>query len=636
MSPVRKAEQVSVSLESGRGRWRAVAVAIAAVLAVAGCSGSDEGAEGDRPAEPEETSTTLPALDLPRYRTDGLRLEVSPAEPLAIYNVYPSDAQPELIEDVVDLWPEDLLPYLAIQIVPTEVDKLPHDQQVAALDSMLDAADAAEVPVILQTMTFSGPKGPGDEAVDAAFAEHPSLVGIGVAELSADYQASVGGMKDDQRVELAKRIEQAARNDALLLWADMGYLGPQVFVDAGADETLYPLMREHRDNIVVQVKQNGLGRRFGTQSAALGMYLSGMAGAWGINSEDWLWWEASLEQLGGPQVPGGLTAEGMVRSDYPTRARLTYPEALFGTEMLVIAASGGSVFSIEAPWRGTIDPAGTGEISPAGEQVVFPVLRRLIAGRLIPEKDEVAGRISLALQPAGHDDTALATDEVFSHLYGPEGCTPDDRLMCAQRQWLPSTGRYAMVPTLPVLAGEDVTGEFAHVMTPTAAAALPPEELAALATAPLVATGTAWAAPAVGDDTWFVANPNESEDLRATFELPPLSGAHDVVISGDLGRHAFAMIDGRDGLSLFVDNYRTDSDRLWEENISEDALGEMPQDEVGDAPADTTELSFAYGASADRPRLVVEGGESEQTWDPETGTLTVTITHRGPVEIIGG
>lgn len=621
---------------SRRRRRLGWAGALGLLLAITpGCTGSER-ASREVTASTDPVSTTVPTLEMPRYRTSGLRLQVTPAEPLAIYNVYPSGTQPELIDDVVRLWPEDLLPYLAIQIIPAGLDELPHEQQVSALDEMLDAADAAEVPVILQTMTFSGPKGPGDDAVDAAFDEHPSLVGIGVAELSADYQASISGLKADQRIELAKRIRQAARHDALLLWADMGYLGPQVFVDAGADETLYPLMREHRDNIIVQVKQNGLGRRFGTSSAALGMYLSGLAGAWGINSEDWLWWEASLEQLGEPQVPGGLTAAGMVRSDFPTRSRLTYPEALFGTEMLVTAASGGSVFSIEAPWRGTIDPDGTGDLSPAGEQVVFPVLRRLIAEQLIPDRDTVVARTSLALQPDDHDDPALATDLVFSGLYGPEGCTEDDRLVCAQRQWLPSTGRYGVVPTLPVLADETTTDAFPLVLTPTEAADRDRAELGDLAAAPGPrATGDAWAAPAAGTDTWFVANPNESDDVRTAFALPAIEGAGGVEISGELPRHGFAMIDGRNGLSILVDDYRTDSDRLWTDAISEEALGDLPQDEVGDAPPDTTELSLAFGPGGERPRLTVDGGDADtdESWDPGTGTLTVTISHRGPVSL---
>lgn len=605
-------------------------VLIAVTVVAAGCSGSDDSAPS---TSGSATPSSTPVPQLPRYRTDGLRLAVSPSQPLVIYNVYPSGAQPELIDQVVALWPKDLLPYLAIQIVPNDMDALTPAEKAAAVDRMLDASDKAQVAVILQTLTLFGNEGPDDAAVDAAFDAHPSLVGIGVAELSANYQTSIGGLQDDQRAGLAKRIEQAARHDAVLLWADMGYLGPQVFVDAGADPVLYPLMRKHRDNIIVQVKQNGLGRRFGTQSAALGMYLSDMASAWGINSEDWLWWEASLQRLGDPQVPGGLTLDGMVRSDHQVRARLTYPEALFGTEMLLAAASGGSVFSIEKPERGTIDPAGTGKISPAGEHVVFPVLRRLIHDHMIPSRDEVESRVKLALRPETRDDPALATDLVFSELYGPDGCTEADRLSCAQRQWLPSTGRYGIVPTLPALARDDTTGRFPLVMTPTAALEAGAAVIDAKAAMADAATGDSWAAPAAGSDLWFVANPNENDDTRSSFELPALRGADDVKVGGELGRHAFVTVDGRSGLSLLVDNYRTDSDRLWDENISEEALADLPQDQVGDAAADSTTLTFDYPSGADRPKVKASGAKVVEKWDAGSARLTLTFSHRGAVEI---
>lgn len=620
----------SGSLAASSLARRLFTVLVAVTVVTAGCSGSDDSAPTT--TSRTATSSSAPVPELPRYRTDGLRLAVSPSEPLVIYNVYPSGAQPELIDQVVELWPKDLLPYLAIQIVPNDMDALTPDEKAAAVDEMLDASDEAQVAVILQTLTLFGNDGPDDAAVDTAFEDHPSLVGIGVAELSANYQTSIGGLQDDQRAELAKRIEQAARHDAVLLWADMGYLGPQVFVDAGADPVLYPLMREHRDNIIVQVKQNGLGRRFGTQSAALGMYLSEMASAWGINSEDWLWWEASLQRLGDPQVPGGLTIDGMARSDHQVRARLTYPEALFGTEMLLVAASGGSVFSIEKPERGTIDPAGTGEISPAGEHVVFPVLRRLINDQMIPSRDEVESRVKLALQPETRDDPAFATDLVFSELYGPDGCTEADRLSCAQRQWLPSTGRYGIVPTLPALAGDDITSRFPLVMTPTAALEAG-ASIAAEAAMADAATGDSWATPAADGDIWFVANPNENDDKRSSFELPELSSAGDVKVGGELGRHAFVMVDGRSGISLLVDNYRTDSDRLWDENISEEALAELPQDEVGDAAADSTTLTFDYPSGADRPKVKASGAKVDEKWDADSARLTLTISHRGPVEI---
>jgi len=578
-----------------------VALVLTAMVALSGCSkSSDE----DEPAVGLDATATVAPPAMPRYATKGIRLTASAEKPLFVYNVYPSGAQPELIDDVVKLWPKDLLAYLAIQIVPNDMEKLSDSER--------------------------------SEAIDAAFEDHPSLVGLGLAELSADYQTAVTGLQQGQADALAATIDSATRHDGIVLWADMGYFGPQVFVSAGADQTLYDLMRKHHRNMIVQVKQNGSGRHFGTQSAAFGLYLAGLADTWGLNSEDWLWWEASLQRLGDDQVPGGLTAEGMARSEFQTRARFTYPEALFGTEMLTIAAAGGSVFSIEKPERGTIDPGGTGKISPAGSQVVFPVLRRLLHNAMIPDRATVQRRVRLAFQPADANDPALAGDEVFSSLYGPEGCTDEDRLTCSQRRWLPSTGNYGIVPTLPVLAGDDVTGRFAQVLTPTAALAEPTATLdSAATTSGPHATGTSWAVPAV-DEVWFVANPHENNiDTTTTFTLPALNEAGRVEVGGTLSPYDFAIVDGRsDDLSILVDNYRTDSDQLWDDDISEADLANKPLDALPPAPSDTTVLTFSYPKGSERPNLLVMGAtSSDQSWDADRSRLELTIQHRGPVTI---
>jgi len=159
------------------GRLRAALLLVTTVAA--GCSNDQQ---ESNPAAPADKSSTTTTLALPRFQTSGLRLEVSPTEPLAVYNVYPSSSQPELIEQVVKLWPKDLLPYLAIQIIPNELDELSTEEKAQAVDAMLSATDKAQVAVILQTLTLFGDEGPGEAAVDKAFEDHPSLVGIGVAE----------------------------------------------------------------------------------------------------------------------------------------------------------------------------------------------------------------------------------------------------------------------------------------------------------------------------------------------------------------------------------------------------------------------------------------------------------------------
>lgn len=610
---------------------------IAALLALGACSGGGDeksastssSPRATTPAAEVELNPAVPTIELPRYQPDAaVRLTMSATQPLFLYNVYVNDG-PELVDEVVARWPEDLLGYLGFQVVFPAHDKTPEAERAAALDRFLVRTDAARIPALVQTAVFTGATGPTPDELDAAFAKHPSLVGVSVAELSVDVTTVITGLTDSLKDLVAENIETAVRNRGLFLWADMGYLTPQVFVNVGADARLYKLMSEHPDNIIIQVKQNGAGSRFTSMSAAFGFFASGVASNWGINSEDWIWYEASLERLYGPQVPGGMTAAGMVRSEYINRARRTYPEALFGSEMLIAASEGATVYSIEHPHRGTVDPTINGD-SPAGPEVVFPLFRRLIAGRLIPDRATVLERLRVAFQPSDAAPAAFASDLAFSGLYGPEGCTDSDRQSCAQRQWLPSTGRYGIIPTIPALTPADVAARFTTVMPPPGGTDEQRQaELNPLFPEPTT-TGTSWIAPGGPAGTWFVANPHENQDVTSDVTIP-LSGGSE--LHAVIGPQSFATVDTRNGVSILVDNFRTDSDRLWDQAPSEDELEKIGLDQVGAAAPAETVVDYTVGSGAKRPRLQHTGGELREEWDAASGRLTVTITHRGPVVV---
>lgn len=605
------------------------ALTLAASVLVA-CSG-DDAAEptSDSDAATSTSEPSVPPIELPRYDPDGaVRLTMGPERPLFLYNAYVTGG-PEVIDDVVARWPKDLLGYLGFQIVFPAHDKTPDADRAAVLDRFLDRTDEAKIPALVQDAVFTGFTGPTSSELDAAFADHPSLVGVSIAEFSVEPTTVVVGLSDVQKDQIVEIMQTAVRNHGLFLWADMGYLTPHVFVNAGADQRIHQLMSDHPENMVVQAKQNGAGSRFTSMAAAYGFYAAGLADNWGINSEDWIWYEASLERLYGPQVPGGMTAAGMVRSDYPNRARRTYPEALYGTEMLIAASAGATVFSIEAPERGTVDPTIDGD-SPAGDNVVFPVLRRLIADRLIPDRSTVLDRTHVAFQPLDGAPAALGSDLAFSGLYGPDGCTEADRLSCAQRQWLLSTGRYGVIPLLPALTPPEVAARFDAVMAPIGGS--DDERRAAVdphVPAPTT-SGSSWIAPAGPADTWFLANPNENQDVTSDATVPLAGGAE---LHAVIGPHTFAIVDDRDGLSMLISNFRTDSDVLWDEAPSEDELADIGLDEVPPAPDGETVLELTVPSGAERPRVRHEGGKVRQEWDAGSRRLTITINHRGPVTI---
>jgi len=225
---------------------------------------------------------------------------------------------------------------------------------------------------------------------------------------------------------------------------------------------------------------------------------------------------------------------------------------------------------------------------------------------------------------------AFATDLAFSGLYGPEGCTEADRQSCAQRQWLPSTGRYGIIPTLPALTPSDVVDGFDTVIEPLGGS----DDQRRAAFDPLfpepATRGTSWIATGGPEGTWFLANPNENQDVTsdATIPLPDGSELHAVV-----GPHTFAIVDRRDGTSILVDNFRTDSDRLWDQAPTEEELEEIGLDEIGPAPDAETVIELTVPDGGDRPRLRHVGGTVEETWDAAGSRLTITISHRGAVTL---
>ncbi|MCB0978304.1 MAG: hypothetical protein KDB02_12685 [Acidimicrobiales bacterium] len=600
-----------------------VAFLAVALLATA-CSNSD----GDSSESKNTTTTTSPVPQVREKPANGLRLAVHSNEPLFLLNLAIA-IKPEDIRKTYENWPEDLRWMLGFQVIYDAHNPMPDAERGPALDKILDVTDDLKVPTIVQVGTFLGWGGPDRAVLDEDFEEHPSFAGVALAELSAGFETATGGITDDQRQMVVDAMDVAVDNKAAFLWADMGYLGPLVFVSAGADKRIADIMQKHPENMIIQVKQNGMGRRFGSWSSAFGFFAADFAGAWGVNSEDWLWWEASLEKLYGPQVPGGITVEGMTKSDFPNRSRLTYPDALYGTEMLVAASSGATVFLIESPDR-MVDSV-TRKPTATAEQVVFPLLRLISGSHLIPTRSDVLDRTKIAFQPTADDQPEFAFDEAFTGLYGPEGCTKETELSCTQRQWLPSTGRYGIIPTIPALTPAATLGEFVKVVRSLAGT---PEERRSIFDDlyPDEVKGDSWAAPG-GGGSWFVGNPNENTDQSSKFELPAVDGT---IVGGTLSPQSFAVVTTTsDALGVFFDNFRSDSDGLWDPKPTKDVPAK--QTTAGDpAPSAESRFVLKFADRTDEPKVTSKGGKVTSAWNADSHELTVTVNARGPVTLTIG
>jgi alpha-L-fucosidase len=504
----------------------------------------DDTAPTDLPADPGRDGDAVdpgPACEL---STAGFRVEISAAKPLFVWNLY---GDPSAVAKIAARLPEDVKPFFAFQFVPAEPYDF-SDAWKASVEAMLAAADAAGLPMFVQVEHGNTRNPATAEYWHNLFEAHPRFLGLVFAELVWS-GLGLTGLDDDYMARLAAALEIVAAHGGYVLWQDMADDRPgawkeipHVFVKAGGDPGLMTAFRRHGAHLILQDKHNGSGKRFVGPAAAMGFWTSCIAGNWGVNSEDWLWWEAGFSTPFGPDPTH--TKEGPDWSSV-----FSFPDALFGLDWLADLAGGATVFSLEAPFHGFGD---ANRFSPAFEQVLLPLIRLILVERLIPTRDEVSAKMEVAYQPLDDHPPELWGDELFRGLYGPS--------RRSLFEWLPSTGRYFYLPILPVLSTAAERARFPEVVDAARWAA----ELTDLdakraffdARYPAVGEGDAWFVGFPG--RWFAFNPNENQDVTATFRFP-LEDAG-LALSGSFGPHTFAIVLPRaDGLDVHLSNYRVDT-----------------------------------------------------------------------------
>ena len=136
-------------------------------------------------------------------------------------------------------------------------------------------------------------------------------------------------------------------------------------------------------------KHNGHGRHFSNQSNILGCWLDDVCGNWGVNLENFLWYEEGrleYDEVGvAPNEP-----------DFAYTAK--YPPALYGIDMIADMVAGATVFSIE----GTIGRGGVYQyidgnvcFSPTMTEVLYPFYQMILNGA-VPSKEQVKEKIKVA------------------------------------------------------------------------------------------------------------------------------------------------------------------------------------------------------------------------------------------------
>ncbi len=406
-----------------------------------------------------------------RKKVEGLRLYVDEENPLFMIRNCPRylpNPTPYDIayEAVLTFWalPDDIKEFAVIYIDegPTYLNP---QQQLDFWDEFLNYTDEYNVPVVLQSECFCTNKEREpftQEQLSGVFKEHESMMGYVQVELSTngvtnehlatDAVTNDMGVNKNILARIKSCVKACAENGGLFIWQDMEYIywKKNNYVNhILKDRELYDLLKANTENIVIMDKHNGHGRHFASQSNIMGCWLDDVCGNWGVNLENFLWYEEGFTEYDNIGVKPN-------EPDFVYTAK--YPPALYGIDMIADLVGGATVYAIEGTFsRGGLYHFINDQVylTPTFYDVLYPFYRMILDGA-VPSKEQVKEKIKVgykmtfpASYPVGGNDAhflqGLYCDsftffqEKIENIY--LDCTKD---------WVPSTGRYHIIPILPI------------------------------------------------------------------------------------------------------------------------------------------------------------------------------------------
>lgn len=587
------------------------------------------GSDNDETVKELDMKGVKPVSVGTRQTASNTRLLVNTDNPLFLFRGSDRDSA----DDVVKLWnriPSDIRAYSAVFLTYDEYKS--NADVIAGFDELLAVTDKKNIPVVLQIEhwnSFEARQAFTQAELSGLLRRHASLKGLAHTELSCMYS-------EQEEIDRMKTTIRACKeNNALFIWLDMEYVqNTNVFARFLEDQELYSLMSSYSHNVVLIDKHNGQGRHFAVQSAAMGAWLSGVCDNWGSNVESWLWWE---EGLGLYDDMGGTFRS--FHDDYTKE----YPASMAGMDTLNDAIGGATVYSYEQLTMSAVNADGETVLTPAFYNVLYPIYQKIVSKKLIPTKAQVAEQVKVAYQYSNIDseDTAGFESPLLVDLYGP---TTDHmntyRRLRVSKKWLPTTGRYYIIPSLlkqvdasKVLPGAAVvnSGNYASLLGDTAASKQ------AYFNSKYTETYKGSATMYTINGYSYILNSHENKTINAhqdaSFTLKKKAN-----MTVDLPEHSYVMLyDNSDSLKLELYNYRYDARKFFDKKERWDMfIDEYLEGGKDSNPADFRTTTFMIRGLSKKPSCTISGSNNAKAavqWDADSKTLTVQVTSNGVVYV---
>jgi len=458
------------------------------------------------------------------------------------------------------------------------------------------------------------------------------------------YELGCGGMTDERAAYLHDVIHLADEHGVYLTWPDFGfYERPHVFLEAAQYPALLDAIAKHPESVILQDKTNGRGQFFLTRSVVLGAWLAGLIEHWGVNPEDWWWFEMGY---GEPFTPSRGPRGYAPRHGHPEAREsaldmascVSSPDMLYGQNLVTAIADGATVYSFEwgAHAYGSRTESGEYVLSPAWKNVIAPVLRHAIERKAIPDREQVRARspVVYAASPAIDAEMSPPAESLFRPLYGARRSDEEIRETRISPEWIPCCGRYGVLPVVPEAGLEKAPLGFPHVIKPNRFPDAASQKAWFDALFPETASGTAWIRESGG--YWYVTNTHENEDVTDHFSIP-LAQDGVVRVAGEVLPYSLFIVRYADGkLWVHLNNYHVRT-HIWDAGEIEkfDTRAYMRQYVTAPDESNRRLSTFEiHGCGEVEPRLANGTDappELTTEWLAEQDCLRLQCRHNGPV-----
>ncbi|CAI6039855.1 glycosyl hydrolase family 98 C-terminal domain-containing protein [Cohnella sp. JJ-181] len=540
---------------------------------------------------------------VPQAHADpALRRVVNNTHPLNMIGFYYSDSS-----NLPQLWnsiPANQKPYSTILLIAE--NSLNNTATVKNwITARLDECQAGQMSCMVQAINGETKK---SLAIPVSWFEslmqnYTSLIGFNAAELYNSIPF-YGQTEGDHSQYVADLLNMAANYGGLFVWSDTNIFSANgTLLDwIQNNSNLIAAMRAHKDNFSMIYKQSYTDNS--TEGLSLGLFLSGLAGNWGISSDWWHWQLAGYGQLFG----GWNGANGDWKQIF------TYPEAMYVQDLIRVASEGGTVFKSEAGWYST---SNQGRLTPGYVHAALPFLDKVINGSIhIPTRAEVLAKNKFAY--VGKPAWSVPYMSNYSGIYM-------------------KTGRYGIIPLLPTNANAAELANFENTST------TPKDEAYFQSLYPSETYASNTFASRNGS-TWYWMNSSENTDVYQSSKLMPKTNPSTYFYIG-ANPHTYAVVtESATQFKVHLNNYRVDKSAIYNgTSWSKAGVNDYIYNTYSVNPNDDTlrtsviKVNGAYDGGSPQLTITGDNGYSyTQQWDAANKEFTLTVQHNGPVDIVIG